>query len=266
MELPVVYVINLGRNRVRLRAIAGRLDRLHLRWERIDAVDGREFGSLPWPHFNEFAYRYLWGKIPHPNELGCYLSHYRALRTFIASGAPFAVVAEDDAVFADDFEDVLAELVADATSWDVVKLESRHWGWPVTVNAMSNGRRLVAYTQRSTGAAAYLVDRIAAAAYIDRLLPMNVPYDHAFDQVWRFGLRMRGVLPRPAWTSDAESDIGYGGTEGTKHRLFRRTIAPLYRAQIETARIIHYLFGDPVLLKFVLQWIRPVAVRGIKRA
>ena len=158
---------------------------------------------------------------------------------------------------------MLAELGTLAELWDVVKLDSRHWGMPVTVRPMMNGRRLVAYTQRSTGAAGYIVNRKAALAYVEKLLPMKVPYDHAFDQVWRFGLRMRGVLPHPAWPSGADSDIGYGGSFGAKRWVFRRTIAPIYRAHIEVSRILHYLIRDPVWLHWVVNlpnWFANVVV------
>ena len=79
MDLPVVYVINLARNTARLEMIGTMLDGAGLRWVRIDAIDGRQFGELPWDDFDAFAYRYLWAKNPHPNELGCYFSHLRAL-------------------------------------------------------------------------------------------------------------------------------------------------------------------------------------------
>ncbi len=227
------------------------LDDLALPWVRIEAIDGAQFGDLPWNNFDDFTYRYLWGKVPHPNELGCYLSHIRALETFLATNAPHAIVVEDDAVFADDMVDVVTQLIQQPDDWDIVKLESRHWGMPITVMPLRNGRRLVAYTQRSTGATAYLLSRSAAAAYVRKLLPMKVPYDHAFDQVWRFGLRMRGVLPVPARSSGDPSEIGYAGKYGSKRWVFRRTVAPLYRALIESARIFHYLVADPVWLRWL---------------
>ena len=48
---------------------------------------------------------------------------------------------------------------------------------------------------RSTGAAAYVISRRAAEVYLDKLLPIGQPFDHAFDRGWFLGLRMREVNP-----------------------------------------------------------------------
>ena len=248
MERPLVYVINLARSPERLAAVAGRLDRVGLKWRRVDAVDGRALGDPPWQHFDEFTFRYLWGMPPHANELGCYLSHYRAMQAFLATDDPFAVIVEDDAGVTEELCEVLDELLPQADAWDVVKLESRHWGMPVTIRRLGKSRRLVAYTQRSTGSTAYVLNRKAAEAYTRRLLPMRVPYDHAFDQVWRYGIRMRGVLPRPVHSAGLGSDIGYQTREVSRRAFSRRVVAPFYRGQIEIARVLNYLIRDPVWL------------------
>ena len=41
------------------------------------------------------------------------------------------------------------------------------------------------------------MNRRAATAYAQGLLPMSLPYDHVFDQGWRFGLKVRLVTPTP---------------------------------------------------------------------
>ena len=249
---PQVYVINLARSPDRLAFIAERLDRAGLKWRRVEAVDGRALGDPPWPDFDEFSFRYLWGMPPHANELGCYLSHHRAMQAFLATDEPFAVILEDDAAVTEELREVMDDLVAHAGEWDIVKLESRHWGMPVTMRQLGKGRRLVAYTQRSTGSTAYIVNRKAAAAYTRKLLPMRLPYDHAFDQVWRYGIRMRGVLPRPVHGGGFPSDIGYRTREAARRGFSRRVVAPFYRGQIEIARVLHYLIRDPVWLMWLV--------------
>ena len=79
MQVPVTYVINLARSPARLAVAAEMLGRLSMPWCRVEAVDGAQFGPLPWRDFDDLTYRFLWGKFPHPNEFGCYLSHVRAL-------------------------------------------------------------------------------------------------------------------------------------------------------------------------------------------
>ena len=46
---------------------------------------------------------------------------------------------------------------------------------------------------------------LAARALVAGLLPMRLPFDHAFDREWFFGLRAATVLPSPC--SQIESDF-----------------------------------------------------------
>jgi glycosyl transferase family 25 len=169
------------------------------------------------------------------------------MRTFLSGPADFGLIVEDDCAFDDDVRDVLEELMRQAERWDVVKLAGKHSGWPVTTGCLGKKRRLVAILQRQTGSAAYLINRRAAAVYVRELLPMAVPFDHAFDQVWRYGLTLRGVEPRPAHTIGGPSTIGYGQAtlgRGRKKVWYRRASVLAYRTATEARRIAHYLFSD----------------------
>lgn len=245
------YLINLDRSPERLTAMARRLDDLGIPWQRVRAVDGETFGPPPWPGYDERSYRRFVGKFPHANELGCYLSHLAALQKFLADGQAFGLILEDDAEFADDLATVLPELLRRAEHWDVLKLSGIHHGMPATTLQLSGRHRLVAYLQRQTGAAAYLVQPRAAHAYVEGLLPMRVPYDHEFDKAWRYGIRLRGVEPRPV------SARGHRSTINIRHAAIRmpwylRLGVLWYRTRTETRRILHYLLTDTEWLRFLL--------------
>jgi glycosyl transferase family 25 len=72
---------------------------------------------------------------------------------------------------------------------------------------------------RLKGSGAYLVDRRAAAALRNYLLPMRLPYDHALDREWCWGLRALSVLPFPA--TQNESPFLSSVQPGTYPRLSR---------------------------------------------
>ena len=243
--MPITaYLINLDRSPQRLAAMVPRLEALGLPWKRIAAVDGNDFGALPWPGYDDRAYTRNWGKSHHPNEVACYLSHVRTLEAFLADGGAFALILEDDGAFDPGLKAVLQDLLALSGSWDAVKLAGHHSGMPATVARLGHGRRLVAFLQRQTGSAAYLVSRKAAAAYVAKLLPMRVPFDHAFDQVWRFGLVLRGVVPLPIVPAGGASTIGHSGARGVKDRWYRRGLVLAYRTRTEITRVLYYLFFD----------------------
>jgi glycosyl transferase, family 25 len=238
------YLINLDRSPDRLAFMAAQLDAVGLAWTRVAGVDGSSFGELPWAGYDHRAYDRNWGKTHHPGEVGCFLSHVRALQTFLRDSAAFGLILEDDCRFDPDLKDLLDDLIGRAGDWDVVKLAGKHAGMPMTVERLRNGRRLVALLQRQTGSAAYLVNRKAAEVYVARLLPMNVPYDHTFDQVWRYGLTLRGIVPLAIREGAPHSTIGYHTAQGAKKIWYRRAGVLGYRTRTEIRRVLHYLFTD----------------------
>jgi len=86
-----LYAINLDRDRERLDRLVAALDGRGFRTVRIAAVRG---SSLP-----AAAIAFVPGAAAlGPGTLGCFLSHVRAWEEIARSGAPAAVVLEDDAL------------------------------------------------------------------------------------------------------------------------------------------------------------------------
>ena len=95
------YVINLDRSKERLQDISLQFSKQSLKLERVVAVDGQVLELNDTADDNEF--RKEMGRSIQPGEVGCFLSHRRALEAFILSNAEFAVILEDDAVLEDGF-------------------------------------------------------------------------------------------------------------------------------------------------------------------
>jgi glycosyl transferase family 25 len=119
------------------------------------------------------------------------------MRAFLATEDRFAVVLEDDVLLRPSLPAVLQGLVQHAHRWDVVKLSAVHRGTPVPYLEVAPGHQLAVMLSRCTGSSAYILNRRAAEVYVQQLLPMQLPYDHVFDQGWRFGLKFRLVTPTP---------------------------------------------------------------------
>lgn len=60
-----------------------------------------------------------------PNEIGCILSHLKALREFVETGVPYAVIMEDDVVFSPEMKEGIDYIVHRTAGWQVLKLFSR---------------------------------------------------------------------------------------------------------------------------------------------
>jgi glycosyl transferase family 25 len=242
MDALRTWVINLDRAPDRLQRIAAQLDRLGLPWTRLAAVDARTLQPAQRAALDEATYRRRHGMTPLPGELGCYLSHLAVVQAFLASDARFALVLEDDVKLGDGLPEVLRGLATCAEHWDMVKLSAVHSGTPVPVREVAPGRHLAVMLSKCTGASAYLINRRAAQAYADGLLPMTLPYDHVFDQGWRFGLKVRLVSPPPCGHDDVTpSTMGYQEAPRRKFHWTKRGSTYAYRLGNEARRLAYGL-------------------------
>ena len=241
MDGLVCWVINLDRAPERLLRIRSQLDALALPWRRLAAVDAQAFTLEQRAALDEAGYRRKHGMSPVGGELGCYLSHVEVMRRFVAMDpavAKFALVLEDDVLLTPSLPTVLQGLVANAPQWDMVKLSAVHSGTPVPVLELAPGHQLAVMLTRCTGSSAYLINRRAAESYLAGLLPMSLPYDHVFDQGWRFGLKVRLVMPTPCGHDEqiASTIVAPPGTT-RKFHWTKRLPAFAYRLGNEWARL-----------------------------
>ncbi|GBL24298.1 hypothetical protein EMGBS6_10830 [Opitutia bacterium] len=148
---------------------------------------------------------------PRAGEVGCYLSHLKAMETFLRTDAPWCVILEDDVEVLPACGEVLRAL-AERNDWDLVKLFNFHSGLPVKKRALAGGHHLVVHLTRTTSSAAYVVNRRAAETLLQSMRPITEQVDHALDRPWQTGLRVRGIRPMPvvlAPVAATTSTIGY---------------------------------------------------------
>ena len=245
MDRLLTWVINLDRAPERLDRISRQLQRLDLPFKRLSAVDARLLTTEQRGALDEAAYRRKHGMTPVLGELGCYLSHVAVMQQFLASDAGFALVLEDDVLLQDSLPAVLQGLLAQPGRWDMAKLSAVHSGTPVPYLAVAPGHALAVMLSRCTGASAYVINRHAAQRYLhsrNNLLPMELPFDHVFDQGWRFGIKVRLVSPTPCKHDDQiTSTMGYADSPQRKFVAWRRWPAHLYRLRNEWRRVAYGL-------------------------
>jgi glycosyl transferase family 25 len=89
-DIPV-YVISLATARERRALITTHLERLHIPYTLVDAVEGNKLGQSYKDQVNPD------GNMS-PASLGCYLSHVRLYEHVVANDIPVALILEDDTV------------------------------------------------------------------------------------------------------------------------------------------------------------------------
>jgi glycosyl transferase family 25 len=232
MQTPsfLTLVINLDRAHDRMSQLAHRLQVLGLCWERVPAVDGQ---AIDWSHprhldLDDFHRRH--GKSPLSGEVGCYLSHVKAMQAFLASTASYALILEDDIQLKDDLMTVLRRLEDCPQEWDLVKLSGVHRGTPVKLQTLDEAHDLVVMLSKCTGASAYVLNRRAAEAFVPALLPMRIPFDHEFDRAWHWKIKTRAVLPFPCVHDQmVASTINYEDRPRRRFAWYRRLPAYAWR-------------------------------------
>lgn len=231
------WVINLDKDQERLQRITQQLAPTGLAWTRISAVYGRDLPPDERARLLDTAtYRRKHGMEPALGELGCYLSHIAVMRALLASPHAAALVLEDDVLLTLALRPVLQGLLANPGRWDMVKLSQVHSGTPQRVLEVAPGHWLSVMMSRCTGSSAYLVNRRAAQVYVDRLLPMDLPYDHVFDRGWALGLKVRMVSPTPC-IHDEEIATTITASGSRKFAWHQRLGAHRYRLGNELQRV-----------------------------
>jgi len=241
---PLIYVINLDRDTERMASIHANLVRIGLSYERLPAVMGKDVPD--WEKLVDLS-AYAWRNrldMPRAGEVGCTLSHLKAMETFLQTNAPWCVILEDDVEVLPACADVLRSL-AEKDDWDLVKLFNFHSGMPVKKRALAGGHHLVSHLTRTTSSAAYVVNRRAAETLLKSMRPITEQVDHALDRPWETGLRTRGIRPMPvvlAPVAHTTSTIDYQG-RGKQGRSLGKSIKLfLSRTKKEISRFGYGLF------------------------
>ena len=239
----VTLVINLDRAPERMEQTEKNLKAVGLNFIRVPAADGktREFTDK---EIRRKLYTFVHGRIVMNNEIGCFISHYEALKKFIETGADVGLILEDDMEFVPDFKQVLSDLMS-KDDWDIVKLYGTHRGGKIRVRKLLGGKyRLVknAFHQNKSGA--YMIKRAAAEKYVAKMLPMIVPHDHEYIKYWKYRVRGRSIFPNVAWErTGIVSSINYD--EKKKHLVprWKRVGELLYKSYIDTRRLLWTILG-----------------------
>ncbi|MGI6353587.1 MAG: glycosyltransferase family 25 protein [Lentisphaeria bacterium] len=107
-----VFVINLDRDIERMKAAEDQLRRLHVEFERISAVDGKELSiEEQKKSVNSFRWKCAVGRPFTLGEIGCALSHIALYHRVVEEKLPLACVLEDDVILDERFPKVLSDLM-----------------------------------------------------------------------------------------------------------------------------------------------------------
>lgn len=230
-----IYLINLDRAVQRFQFMDAQFQQLGLAYERMSAVDRLNLD----PSISEYdakGYRLLHGRKFHDGEIACYLSHVACLREFLKSSNEYALILEDDCRLPNDLYAIIQTAISNGGEWDILRLSTVNSGWRIPYRKFDQNRYFAIALTREKGAGGYMVNRRCAEIFLKELLPIQVPWDIAFDIEYLMGLRSVFVEPPPIdQNSGMETQIQH---DATRYKLPLRRYATVfpYRAYLETNR------------------------------
>lgn len=201
VQLPV-FIINLDHRPDRLADILQKLDCLGIDAARITAIDGATLDRE--------------GPLS-TGEVACLMSHCKALRAFLDTNKPAAMVLEDDVEMSSD----MASLLRGIDWWPertcLIKLDNPSGKARIMGRSRGTtptGRDLHQIVLSQAGGGAYLVNRLAAWTVVnacqDPILPIDVVlFDLPRSRAAR-KMRPLQVLPAMATHDHEGSDIQLG--------------------------------------------------------
>ena len=193
-----IFLLNLDRSPERLEHMKPLLTQLEYEYTRVSAVDGSKISAndlidkVDKERFKKFR-----GRFPRLGEIGCALSHRKALLSFLNSNAEFALIFEDDIEFNPIvLKNLVSKAIHIAEDWDIIAMQLNHKGLPSKVAELGENHHLVKYYFHVVEAGGYLINRKAAKKYLTYFLPIILPYDYFYNRPWEYDITFRGIEPR----------------------------------------------------------------------
>lgn len=220
-----ILVINLAHSTARWESVQRRLNALGLPYQRIEGVAGNKLSKqeLEGVFDAEKAKKKYHYQLTR-GEIGCYLSHISAWQTIIDEELEFAIILEDDVVFADLFSAVPKAVQDVSQEWDLIKLaapfKQQKFYPQERINEFEWGR----FKKPPMGACGYVLSRQGAQKLLAQRPPIFRPVDVDFQWQSELNLIVRGLLPYTVDNShEYESDIkAVADRQESKRNLWRR--------------------------------------------
>jgi glycosyl transferase family 25 len=185
-----VYVLNLVRATERRTRIERAAAAVGVKLDFIEAVDGRTLTDVERGLVDHRRRRRISPYLLSDNEIGCWLSHRRAMQALIASGESMAAILEDDVALMPAFPRILDALQEQGGPFDVVTLYRNFKRDAVfeTCRPLVGRYALGRIAPMQTGAVGYVINRKAA----EKFLAATPRFVHAVDKemhrYWASGL------------------------------------------------------------------------------
>ncbi|MBQ0758070.1 MAG: glycosyltransferase family 25 protein [Zhongshania sp.] len=203
----VCWVISLNPTAENTQKLLADLNRQGIDAEVFPAIDGR--AGMPPLEGGERILGNLamvrHGKRLTASELGCYLSHLRAVKKAYNNDYQGVCLIEDDVVIEDQFGDVYRSVLD--KDLDMVRLMSLRIRKRRVIEPLVGGHHLVRQERGGLGTQVYVLNRVGMKKFIDYAEGIYEPVDKVFDHFFLFDLNVFAVEPHVAYELVHETSV-----------------------------------------------------------
>lgn len=173
------------------------------------------------------------GRILEPSELGVYSSHHMLWTRLLADqNADRYLIFEDDISVDWLFIEKFVALGEREMGANLLKLfYTRTAPTRGIVSPFLEFYQIVELLDIGFGAAAYMIDKVAAARLVEDLRDVIEPVDTAMESAWRHGVRNLSVFPFPIFHKMGESQIGTKRREAAPKPLWMKVARSGFRVR-----------------------------------
>lgn len=232
--LPQAYIISLPDDAHRRDRLARRLRELGFEHTIVTGIDGRSFDVASQSIYDRHTRLKYFGRDLLGAELGCLLSHKKAIETIADSNLPYGLVFEDDCVVGDAFVACIGAIVSQQPTPDLVRFIDKEKLYNTRHKHLTNLTQDIALvrTQGTPGGAyAYFLSRTGARKLLKSLHKVILPVDIILGHSWTTGVDNLITIPSPvAHAALEDTNIGDDRFDKTVRLSgLRRTVFPLFR-------------------------------------
>ena len=249
-----LYVINLDRSTDRWAMINDHLTAYGLLVQRVSAMDAK---TLPFDvlqkHYSSEMNRADFFIGLKPAEIGCFLSHRKALKAFLNnSKKPFAIILEDDVEFVTHPQTLCEQWleILNVDSPVMLKLFKRRpisgkKEWPCVTTTYQNSYldKVVHAKLVPLGTQGQVVNRAAAANLLTAFEKFSMPVDVAYQHWWHHGVKV--LVTTPNQLNEISQSLGGTNIGGAQEVLFKIKVKrelgrSWFRLKLKIASAWHY--------------------------
>lgn len=166
----IIYFISLEQDIQRRAELARRLPKKYPEMQWVKAINGKEL--LAEEYFS-YAQQYFIRnkKMITPSEVGCTLSHIKALETFLKTNEEYCLILEDDVIGSDNDINIIFNLIGNEFSNGVILLRDQEsFGFEKYILGKKHKKyyKIPKFSVHFMfGACAYIVDRSSARVILE---------------------------------------------------------------------------------------------------